>query len=168
MFGVIGTVIFGIVAVGAWISEETREHNSKSNAKNIGSKYYFDKNGRMRWVNGKRKFTPEEIHNIFWDEENVNKRNDYYEKKYWVVKDLLNGGINDCTIEVFLTEKEAVEYKNNLLLKIDNICSANPENYNCIMLDIKKKYINVGTFTQYRIDIINNDIQNKHNFHYNF
>lgn len=168
MFGVIGGIIFGVVAVGAWISEDEREQKARSHARNTNSKYYFDKNGKMRWVRTGKKLTPDEIHNTFWNKEEAEKRKEYFKKEYWAVDNLLSGDIDDCVIEVFLTEEDAIKYKNNLLNRIEDICSVNPESYDNMMLDIKKKHITVGTYTQYRIDIMKNDSRNKHEFHYNF
>ena len=112
MLGLLGAVIFGIAATGAWISAEQTEQKSKSDAKQSGRKFYYDKNGIMRHPSG-RKYTTQEVHDLFGfgqteqiQEKYKRIKKDRFEKKYYAV---LNP-YKKFTQEVFLTYEEAKQY----------------------------------------------------------
>ena len=157
MLGMIGATIFGIVAVGAWISEENREEQARNHAKSINSKYYFDKDGKMRWIKNNKKLTSNEIHDTFWNTEGNEKKQEYHHKEYWGVNNLLNGDLYSYTLELFLTKEEANEYKHNLLKEINQIVLKNPDKHENIKLDIRKRHISVSSYTQRRLDLIANE-----------
>lgn len=168
MFGFIGAAIFGVVAFGAWISEENRENHSRDYAKNNKSKYYFDKDGRMRWVNNNKKLTPDEVHSTFWNLEEEKKQHDYYHKEYWGVNNYLDGDYNNYNIELFLTKEEAENYKNYLIDKINMIVSQNPEKYENIKLDLRKRRICVSAYTAYKIKLCTENKYQYISFHKHF
>lgn len=158
MFGLIGAAIFGIVATGAWIKDEQYEQSRRKNARINGNNIYIDKNGRLRNTITGRKLTKEEIHQAFFNDEEAKKRREYYENKYWGVKDLLHYDMTQYVIELFVTEKEAEEFAN----KIRTEMSRN-EN-----LKTRITYVNVATYSQAYIDGLNNNICWNHEFHNNF
>ena len=52
MLGVIGAIIFGTVALGAWASDDAAEKRRKQHSIQTGADTYIDKKGRLRYTNG--------------------------------------------------------------------------------------------------------------------
>lgn len=159
MFGLIGAAIFGIVSTGAWIKDEQSEQSRRKNAREDHCEFYIDKNGRFRHTNNGRKYTTEEIHQAFFNDEEAKRRREYYESKYWVVRNLLDYDMNNYVIEVFLTKEEAECFAN----RIKNIMMGMDER-----TQIKIRYISVGAMSQASIDGLKDDICWDHEFHNNF
>lgn len=168
MFGIIGSVIFGVIAIGAWIEEDNRKQRSRSYAKENGNKYYFDNNGVMRHVGNNKKYTSKEIHNTFNNDAKINDIKQYYNKEYWGVPDLLNGGITYHTVELFLTKEEAIKYKNIIDEKMHNIYMEDSNNIENIEMELRRDFLTVGTYTESYIDIHKKYLYETKKFHKNF
>ena len=168
MLGMIGALIFGVVYAGAWMADENKEQRSRIQAKNNNSKYYFDKNGIMRHIKGGRKYTVQEISDTFNNKEELERKKQFYKKEYWGVTNLLDGTISDGLIELFLTEQEAIEYKDKIKKEIIKKYEENPDKFENKELYSRLGFISIGTFTEYRISMGNNRPCITFRYHKNF
>lgn len=168
MLGFFGTALFGLIAAGAWMNDERKEISSRSHSRSIDCDYYFDKNGKMRWTKNGKKLTPEEVHNVLFNEDKERRKKDYYKKEYWGVKDLLNGDLDNFTVELFLTKYEAEKYRDKIINEIKEKCNNNHNSHESILMEIRIPHITIGTYTQYGIDLNKNTISYHVKFHKNF
>ena len=65
MFGIFGTVIYGVAYIIGWSKDEQLERYAKQDSKNKNIEYYYDKRGNRRWTATGRKQTPQEILKCF-------------------------------------------------------------------------------------------------------
>lgn len=63
MFGIIGTIIYGIAYSIGWTRDEDLEQENKRKSAKYNLPYYYDKKGRQRWTSTGRKRTAQEIFN---------------------------------------------------------------------------------------------------------
>lgn len=116
MLGFLGTLLFGATYTGAWIHDDNKEKERRQSAQENKRDFYTDKRGIMRHTSTGRKFTKEEVHErLFGGREEQREREeaeikDRFDERYYAVKTPIPGDI--FTYEVFLTEEEAIEYKN--------------------------------------------------------
>lgn len=61
MFGVFGSIIYGIAYVIGWSQDERIEQHTRQDSRNKNIDYYYDKRGRRRWTTTGKKQTPQEI-----------------------------------------------------------------------------------------------------------
>ena len=117
MFGLIGSLIYGVVYASAWSYEENKEQSRRQNSKNNSVPFYYDKKGIMRHTSNGKKYTTEEVHVlIHGNKEQEKKERDQkykqrFDRKYYAV---LNP-YQHFTQEVFLTYEEAKQYIYNCI-----------------------------------------------------
>lgn len=71
MFGIIGTVIYGIAYSIGWVRDEELEQENKRRSTKYNLPYYYDKKGRQRWTATGRKRTAQEIFNEMETDRNL-------------------------------------------------------------------------------------------------
>lgn len=85
MFGILGTVIFGIIFSTAWINGEQSEQKNRNSAIKNNNDIYVDKWGKLRHSNTGKKYTTVE------SKQNIKKENRrYIINKYNSYKNLIN------------------------------------------------------------------------------
>lgn len=113
MLAILGAVAFGALFTGAWISAEQAEKKSRDSSRKDNCEFYIDKNGIMRHTGSGRKYTVEEVHKTFFDEEKSSyyqykRENEEMKKlKYWTVEVLAPGSCIHKEFHIFLNKEEA-------------------------------------------------------------
>lgn len=177
MFGIIGTLVFGAMFAGAWISAESTEQNMKKNAQDKNLKLYHDKNGKLRNAKTGRRATQEEIHEwLFGAMEREEKRiKEGTELKYWgfyrwktcYVQDKYGHYVkslgDDFVLEIFDNHDDCQEE----FLKADEEWKSDLDPTVWEDLRIMRDYWKYGQWKQYsEWDI--QFIKKYHEVHYNF
>lgn len=144
MFAILGALISSTVATKALLDEHSREQKNKDYARKTGSKYYIDRNGKMRHMNGQR-YTAQEVYDAFYHEDRV----EVYKKKVEDIrKPQFYAAWVGATHHFFLTKEESVEFvkHNNETADISQPCNvAELEDKMYSKLDLEY-YKNVGRF----------------------
>ena len=129
MLGLLGALAFGVVAYGAWASADQTERNGRINSQQSKCNFYIDKNGNMRHTKNGKKYTSEEIHQIFNPQTLQEKLTDYDKKVEDLHKEIFYCVDVHTTNHFFLTKDDAIKFINEYNSKI----TAYPE-YLCVKL----------------------------------
>ena len=111
MFGLIGTIMYGLVYSSAWSDANNIEQKQRKSSSKNGIRFYFDKNGRMRNPLTGKKYTPEEVHKIMNPVSVADQMKDYdycvheYLKAVFYTVLVKNEGRH-----FFLTERKALDF----------------------------------------------------------
>lgn len=147
MFGAIGAIIFGVVFAGSWMIADDREQAARENAKKVGSKLYYDKNGKLRNAQTNKKATDVEIHDYFFGgyEKRREEQKDKTDLKYWGYKKFTTAEIKT----IYGTMETILSYSSSPVLEIYDNYDAFKSEYD----ELKKYYIEKGVSI---LDISNN------------
>lgn len=63
MLGILGTLLFGAVYTGAWMSEEQKEQERYKKAKENGDSIYIDKHNNLRNTSTRKRYSTEDSRN---------------------------------------------------------------------------------------------------------
>ena len=123
MFGFIGATLFGVIYYVSWKSDDMSEERRKKSSKKNNIEFYYDKKGTMRHIETGKKYTTDEVHNLFFNntssikEKRMQEYESKLERKYYAV---LNPD-KLFTKEVYLTYDEAKAYISKCKMENKNV-----------------------------------------------
>lgn len=151
MFGLLGTLLYGLVYGHAWSKADEVEQKSRTQSMQSGYKYYTDKKGRMRNTITGKKCTSEEVYKHMFPVSIKEKERQYdkisynlFKKQFYCVPDSPN-------FHFFLSYEEANEFVKSLKEKHS-----------------RYKYLEVNKTLYSKIDLENYKINKMGVFHFDY